>query len=63
MSSSRPSPSIRSLHHQRAADHRLSVVTSSPGRDRRIPFVAVVVAVLALGMTGLLVVNTSLQRS
>lgn len=41
---------------------QLTVVPAPASRVRRVPFVALVVGVLAAGLVGLLVLNTSLQR-
>jgi hypothetical protein len=41
---------------------RLAVVRGGPNRAPRLPFAALVLTVLALGLVGLLVLNTSLQQ-
>jgi cell division protein FtsL len=41
---------------------RLAVVPQSTATAQRVPFVALVVALLGVGLVGLLVLNTSLQR-
>jgi len=41
---------------------RLTVVPRAAGRGRRIPFLVLVVSVLAAGLVGLLVLNTSMER-
>lgn len=44
------------------ASPRLVVVSGSSARAARVPFVALVVGLLTVGLVGLLVLNTSLQR-
>ena len=41
---------------------RLTIVSTTASRATRIPFVVLVVALLALGLVGLLVLNTSMER-
>jgi hypothetical protein len=41
---------------------RLAVVRGGPGNAPRLPFAALVLTVLALGLVGLLLLNTSLQQ-
>lgn len=53
-------PRLAGAVQQRA---RLSVVTDPSRRAPRVPFAALVLAVLGLGLVGLLVLNTSLQQS
>ena len=55
-------PSVSSLRAPSTPPPRLRVVPVATGNPRRVPFVALVVAVLAAGLVGLLVLNTSLQR-
>lgn len=55
-------PTASPLRTPSAPRPRLTVVSAGTAHGRRIPFVALVVAVLAGGLIGLLVLNTSLQR-
>lgn len=52
----------RSSRAPTAPRPRLTVVPTRASRARRVPFVALVVSLLATGLVGLLVLNTSLQR-
>lgn len=63
MSSSSFSSGVRSIPHRAAPQSvRLAVVPRLTARAPRVPFVALVVGLLAVGLVGLLVLNTSLQR-
>ncbi len=63
MSSPFTSARVRSRLPVPAAKPRLAVVPSNRPPGHRIPFAGLVVGALALGLAGLLVLNTSLQRS
>jgi cell division protein FtsL len=62
MSSSSVSARTR-VPHSRPMTPRFAVVAKTSSPVRRIPFVVLVVSVLALGMIGLLIFNTSMQRT
>lgn len=55
-------PSTPTSRAPSASRPQLSVVPVGTPHARRVPFVALVVGVLAAGLVGLLVLNTSLQR-
>jgi cell division protein FtsL len=55
-------PAARSVRQPATSSPRLAVVPQSTTTAPRVPFVALVVALLAVGLVGLLVLNTSLQR-
>jgi hypothetical protein len=63
MSATSSSARARSLLHERVARPRLAAVAGTRPAKRRVPFAALVITVLTLGMVGLLIVNTSLQRT
>lgn len=61
--STTPAPAgRRSVRPPAAPPPRLAVVPPRPAQAPRVPFVALVVAVLTVGLVGLLLLNTSLQR-
>jgi tetrahydromethanopterin S-methyltransferase subunit D len=55
-------PAARSVRQPATRSPRLAVVPQSTATAPRVPFVALVVALLGVGLVGLLVLNTSLQR-
>ena len=50
------------LPHLALPRPRLTVVPKTSGSPRRLPFVVLVIAVLAAGLVGLLLLNTSMER-
>jgi cell division protein FtsB len=51
------------IDHQAVVRARLTVVPRVRARARRVPFLAVIAAVLVAGVTGLLLFNTSMQQA